>query len=173
MQRFSAKGGIFKFLRAQLVSQIATWVDNLSAFGLKKLMDFSGIKFLSFFSYRIEAYVGATMVGQIFGGIVNCIINYRWTFKARSVKKKYMIIKFVLVWIGSLILNTIGTYQLTEALRRVNWLSDKLGYRFDDIFIVAKLCVALFVGILWNYNMQCYFVYKNVDIKHLFQKRNR
>jgi putative flippase GtrA len=151
------------FLRAQLVSQLATWIDNLTAFGLKKAMDFFQVKSLFIFSLYIKSYLLATVVGQIVGGIVICIVNYKWTFKASGIKKKYMILKFVSVWLGSLFLNTTGTYYLTRLLVQMPWLTHVLNHT-DDIFIVAKLFVALLVGFTWNYNMQRLFVYKNVYI---------
>ncbi|GHT76327.1 CDP-alcohol phosphatidyltransferase [Bacteroidia bacterium] len=171
LHTFSSQGGIFMFLRAQLVSQLATWIDNLTAFTLKKTMDFFRIKSLSIFSFGIQSYMVATVIGQIVGGIVICIINYRWTFKAMNVKKKYVVLKFISVWFGSLFLNTLGTYHLTRILLQMPWLTHVLRHA-DDIFIVAKLFVAIIVGFTWNYNMQRIFVYQDVQITR-WLKRNK
>ncbi|MDR1737339.1 MAG: GtrA family protein [Candidatus Symbiothrix sp.] len=169
IKNFSAKGGIFMFLRAQVVSQLATWVDNLTAFALKKTLDFFGIKQIDLGLSNIEAYVGATIVGQIVGGIFIAIMNYRWTFKPTSLRRRDVAIKFFIIWLGSLCLNTLGTYQLTEWLRNTAILN-KLLHHSDDIFILAKLFVALIVGIAWNYNMQRIFVYRSINIRQLFFK---
>lgn len=169
LHTFSSQGGIFMFLRAQLVSQLATWIDNLTAFGLKKAMDFFQVKSLFIFFLHIKSYLFATVVGQIVGGIVICIVNYKWTFKASGVKKKYVALKFISVWFGSLFLNTTGTYYLTRALMQMPWLTHVLKHT-DDIFIVAKLFVAIVVGFTWNYNMQRMFVYKNVHIRKILTK---
>ena len=58
----SQKGGIFMFLRAQLSAQMATIADFLVTILLVRLFD--------------VYYVYATLAGAIYGGIVNCVINY-------------------------------------------------------------------------------------------------
>ncbi|MDR0413448.1 MAG: GtrA family protein, partial [Dysgonamonadaceae bacterium] len=149
VKNISGKGGIFMFLRAQLSSQLASLTDFFITIVLAK---FFGIY-----------YVYATFIGSVCGGIINCIVNYRWTFKALTVKKRYVAIKYILVWIGSIFLNTSGTYLVTELLRSITWLTTFLGHLFDDVFIVAKIIVSLVVGFGWNYNMQRLFVYRNRD----------
>ena len=79
------------FFRAQLSAQMATVVDFLVTILLSNVFD--------------VYYVTATFVGAVYGGIVNCVINYRWTFKSHG-KKKYVAIKFLLVWVCSVLLNT-------------------------------------------------------------------
>ena len=160
------------FMRAQISSQLATYSDNLTAFGLKKTMDFLHIKTVSIFSFSIGAYILATIVGQIIGGAINCIINYRWTFKAFEMKKKHIVFKFIAVWIGSLILNTIGTYFLTELLLHTAGTRQIFPHN-DDIFIFTKLFIAVLVGFVWNYNMHRRFVYKNINIRKFFHPDNK
>lgn len=53
--------------------------------------------------------------------------------------------RYLLVWGISILLNTVGTCQLTEALR------------ID--FIIVKAVVAVLVAVLWNYQMQRVFVF--------------
>ena len=86
---FSEKGGIFMFIRAQFSSQVASATDFLVTILLVKL-------------FRIY-YVYATFTGSVCGGIVNCIINYKWTFKSKECKKRHVIVKYLLVWIGSIL----------------------------------------------------------------------
>ena len=150
----SEKGGIFTFIRAQFSSQIASITDFLVTILLKVVLS--------------VYYVYATFIGSVCGGIVNCAINYKWTFKAQGVKKKFVVIKYILVWCGSILLNTYGTYLLTEFLGKFGWIQELLGRFFDDIFIVSKAVVSLLVGWTWNYNMQRVFVYKNRKIKKFF-----
>lgn len=69
---FSEKGGIFMFIRAQFSSQVASATDFFITILLANLWNIY--------------YVYATFVGSICGGIVNCIINYKWTFKTKIVK---------------------------------------------------------------------------------------
>lgn len=142
------------FVRAQFSSQISSLTDFTIT-----------IVLASFFNVY---YVLATFIGAVCGGIINCSINYNWTFKAKDCKKKHVIIKYVLVWICSIGLNTSGTYFLTELMKRSLWLENFLGVFFDDIYIISKIIVSLLVGFIWNYNMQRLFVYRNVDIKNQF-----
>ncbi|MBB3894329.1 GtrA family protein [Bacteroides pyogenes] len=154
----SSKGGIFMFLRAQLSAQMSTVADFLVTILLVRLFD--------------VYYVYATLAGAIYGGILNCVINYKWTFKSKG-KKTNVAVKFILVWICSILLNTWGTYMLTESLGRIPWVRDKLSLYFSDFFIMPKLAVAVLVALIWNYNMQRVFVYRSIHTKRLFKRRNR
>lgn len=63
-------------------------------------------------------YVSATFVGALAGGIVNCCINYKWVFSVSS-SKSHIALKYLMVWGGSIFLNTGGTYLLTEGMMRM------------------------------------------------------
>ena len=109
---FSEKGGIFMFIRAQFSSQVASATDFLVTILLVKLF---GVY-----------YVYATFTGSVCGGIVNCIINYKWTFKSKECKKRHVIVKYLLVWIGSILLHTWGIYFMTETISRNPWVQETL-----------------------------------------------
>lgn len=143
------------FIRAQFSSQVASISDFVVTILLAKLCNFY--------------YVYATFLGSVFGGIINCIINYSWTFKSKECKMQHVLVKYILVWIGSIALNTWGTYLLTETLVRIPWLIKFLQHYVDDLFIFSKIVVSLFVGYVWNYNMHRLFVYRNRDIKGFFR----
>ena len=148
------------FLRAQLSSQLASLTDFLVTIILAK--------FLGLY------YVRATFMGSVCGGVINCIVNYRWTFRGDSVKKRYIAIKYLFVWTGSIFLNTAGTYLVTEMLYRIDLIAALPSYVSKDVFLVAKIVVSLLVGFGWNYNMQRLFVYRNHNIgKYFRRKRNR
>lgn len=149
----SGRGGIFVFMRAQIASQIASAVDFLTTLLLAKSLHLY--------------YVYATTAGSVCGGIVNCLINYKWTFKTRGRKKLHVFLRYALVWMGSIALNTWGTYAMTEAIRGNAWVKEELGHYVDDLFIFSKIVVSLLVGFLWNYQMQRRFVYKYHDIREL------
>lgn len=155
-KKVSEQGGVFLFLRAQLSAQIATIADFLLTILLVKL---SGIY-----------YVYATLAGGIFGGGLNCVINYEWTFKSKECKKTHVVAKFILIWIGSIWLNTWGTYALTELMGKIPWVKETLRVHFDNYFIIPKIVVAVLVALFWNYNLQRIFVYRNIDIKGFFKK---
>ena len=74
----SERDGFFMFLRAQLSSQLATIIDFIITIGLAKLFS--------------VYYVYATFAGSFFGGIVNCIVNYKWTFRPENCKKINIVI---------------------------------------------------------------------------------
>ena len=112
------------FLRAQLSAQMATIADFLVTILLVRLFD--------------VYYVYATLAGAIYGGIVNCVINYKWTFKSKG-KKTHIAVKFIIVWICSIWLNTWGTYTLTESLARIPWVRDTLSQYFGDFFTIGEI----------------------------------
>lgn len=147
------------FLRAQLSSQLASLTDFLVTIILAK---FFGLY-----------YVHATFMGSVCGGVINCIVNYRWTFRADSVKKRYVALKYLFVWTGSIFFNTTGTYLVTELLYRIDLVAGLPPSVSKDVFLIAKIVVSLLVGFGWNYNMQRLFVYKNRHIgKYFRRKRN-
>ena len=81
------------FLRAQLSAQMATIADFLVTILLVRLFD--------------VYYVYATLAGAIYGGIINCIINYKWTFKSKG-KKTHVAVKFIIVWVCSILAEYVG-----------------------------------------------------------------
>lgn len=153
----SEKGGIFMFLRAQFSSQLSSLTDFTITILLTNIF---GV-----------FYGNATLFGNISGGIVNCIINYKWTFKAQGSKIQHVAVKYLMVWLVNLFLNREGTVLVTELV--TNWIPvDSLpAIIANNIFLVPKIIVSLIVGFGWNYNMQRLFVYKNRDYKKIF-KRN-
>ncbi len=142
------------FIRAQFASQIASLCDFTITILLAKLV---GIY-----------YVYATFIGSVCGGLVNCFVNYKWTFKIKECKKTHVFFKYILVWIGSILLNTWGTYLLTEAIVRSRWVQEALKPYIDDLFVCSKGLVSLIVGFTWNYHMQRTFVYRNCNIRQFF-----
>lgn len=141
------------FLKAQLSAQLASLVDFVVTVLLVKC-------FALFYLY-------ATLIGSVVGGMVNCAINYRWVFSDSHCKSHFIVMKYTFVWIVSIALNTWGTYFLTEWLTRMPWLNRLLSSYIDDLFIFSKIVVAVLVALLWNYQMQRLFVYRN-----LFGNRN-
>lgn len=124
------------FCKAQLTAQVSTLVDFTVSL---LLAEWAGLY-----------YVTSTFLGALSGGIVNCSMNYRWVFKPQGMKKKNVATKYLVVWSGSIALNTLGTFALTELSGRH--------------FIYAKILVAVAVAVLWNYQLQRLFVYRNTHI---------
>jgi putative flippase GtrA len=124
---------VMKFTKAQASAIIATTVDFL----------------LSLFAYEVCGinYVVSSFIGALSGGIINCVVNYRWVFGSDGQHKRYVALKYLIVWTGSIVLNTAGTYLLTELT--------------GSYFIWSKAVVSVVVAFLWNYQMQRFFVYRN------------
>lgn len=129
--------------------------------------------------YRSNTAVAA---GAVIGGVVNCVINYKFTFHAEGQSVKAIAVKFVICWTGNMLLNMYGTTLLTIPLS--NWdVLMNLGFTNDRIFAMTTLGVAIMVSIFWNFTVQKYFVYRPtnfdkyairiVDILNVFQRRKR
>ena len=54
----------------------------------------------------------ATAIGLVVGGVVNCCINYKFTFRAEHCAVKAVAIKYLLIWGGSFILNLVCTTDM-------------------------------------------------------------
>ena len=67
-------------------------------------------------------------------------------FHTFGMKKKYVALRYTFVWVGSIVLNTAGTWQLTE-LSGANYM-------------ISKTIVAAFVAVFWNYHLQRTFVFR-------------
>ncbi len=138
-------GLIITFLRSSVSSQIASWIDL-------------GVSFVLFAWVHLFPWL-ATALGAICGGIVNCAVNYRFTFHASDVPVKAVVVKYVMVWTGSLLFNMWGTQLLYELLSRIPLL-DEMHFTPNGYYAAARLTVSLVVSIFWNFLMQKNFVYR-------------
>lgn len=136
---------IFTFLRSGVSSQAAAWID----FGL-------GFVFFAFVHTTVWL---STAIGATAGGIANCIINYRFTFHAKGLDWRAVGLKFFLIWLGSMLLNSFGTQALYWAIRDWDWL-ETIGFKHDGYYAAARLTVSLIVCWGWNFLMQRYFVFR-------------
>ncbi len=150
--------GIFLFLKASVSSQIASWVDM-------------GLSFVLFSVVQLTIYDGffAKAIGAATGGVINCCINYKWTFRPEGCSKRTVAVKYAMVWLGSLLLNSFGTAFVTGFVSDIPLLAE-WGISKDTVFFVAQLAVSLIVSICWNFMLQRYFVFNNVDIKGRVKK---
>lgn len=141
-----SNGFIYTLLRSGVAAQTSGWIDF-------------GVSFVMFTWCHMEP-IFAAGIGAIAGGIANCLINYRFTFRDCESPWKAVVIKFLLVWLGSLALNSFGTEGVYWALRRWNWL-EYIGFKPSGYFTAARLFVALVVSFAWNFVLQRYFVYRS------------
>ena len=138
---------LFTYLRSIVSSQCASWSDMLIGF--------------VFFAWLGFSPLTATMIGALCGGIINCVINYRFTFHASGVDWRAIIVKYTAVWLGSMLLNSYGTQVIYSLLSRWVWLQD-IGVSPDGFFAAARLFTSLIVSWFWNFALQRYFVYRSI-----------
>jgi putative flippase GtrA len=117
--------------RHQLASLVATAVD----FSVM-VACVSGLAF---------APSAATVAGAASGAAVNFAMGRRWIFAATSQSPGGQALRYALVSAVSLALNAMGEYALAEIL--------------SVQFVLARVVVALCVGVAWNFPMQRSFVF--------------
>ena len=145
--------GIFTFLRSTVSSQLASWIDMGVCFVLYAFV------FLPLGDSPMRSFV-STAIGLVAGGVVNCIVNYRFTFRADNCSIKAVAVKYLLIRAGSFVLNLVGTTlfdQLLQSLEIQKYLS---WVKPDGIFAFARLSVSLVVSLAWNFILQKNFVYR-------------
>ena len=157
MLKAKRRHSLFMFLRAQLSAQFATLADFILTY---VCFEWLGIY-----------YVMATSIGAITGGIINCVINYKWAFATKDCQFKWVFFKYILVWIGSFILNVGGVYLLVEFMQNNTHLWEKASGLY---LIIAKVIVSIIVSVGWNYVLHRYFVFQDAKIltriKSIFKK---
>ena len=84
-------------------------------------------------------YVLSTILSAIAGGIIAFILNRNWVFKSKHKQLNQQIIKYILVWGGSILLNTVGLYLLIE------------NSNINEI--ISKIIVTVFIGVTYNFLM--------------------
>lgn len=150
-----SNGFFYTLLRSGVAAQTSGWLDF-------------GVSFVMFTWCGLEP-VYAAAIGAVAGGIANCLINYRFTFRDKECPWKAVVIKFLLVWLGSLALNSFGTEGLYWTLRRWNWL-EYIGFKPSGYFTAARLFTALVVSFAWNFVLQRYFVYRSTRFDRMAVK---
>lgn len=147
-----SNGFIYTFLRSIVSSQCASWVDM-------------GIGFAFFAWLKFDASL-ATAIGALCGGVVNCVINYKFTFHADGLDWRAVIVKYAMVWIASALLNTFGTGFVYYLMNQWEWL-ESIGFKRDGFYAASRLFVSLMVSWVWNFPMQRYFVYSKTKVDDL------
>lgn len=135
----------FEFLRSIVSSQAASWIDMLISF--------------AFFAWLGIPPWLATLCGAFAGGVTNCVINYKFTFHASGLPWKAVALKYFLVWMGSVLFNSLGTEVFYRLLVNWDWLRGIVDSA-DAIFAAVRLLVSLVVSLAWNFVMQRNFVYR-------------
>ncbi len=91
-------------------------------------------------------YVYATAIGALTGAITNFILCRNWAFSAREKKLVNQIGRYIMVSLGSLLLNTILVYVITEL------------FKIHENY--SRVMTAILVAVTYNFTLQKYFVFK-------------
>lgn len=119
------------FARAQIASLVASIVDFWVTIILKEWLGFW--------------YVSASATGTIAGGVTNFSMGRQWVFKSFNRQAEIQLFRYLLVWMGYLILTTSGVYLLTHYTPMT--------------YLISKVIVSLFMAISYNYPLQKKFVF--------------
>lgn len=144
---------VFTFIRAQLSSAFSAVIDLGTRVLCYSLLFVSLSEF-----YRSNISVA---IGAILGGVVQCVVNYKFTFNADGLSAKSVAVKFLVVWGGNILLNMYGTTYLLGFISNHSSLFDGI-IGNDLLFTVTTFLVAITVSVIWNFPMQKYFVYRNL-----------
>ncbi|KIO74782.1 hypothetical protein TH53_24510 [Pedobacter lusitanus] len=119
------------FVKAQVASLSASIIDFLTTLVCTQV-------------FQIW-YVIGSVIGTTAGGMVNFMMGRNWVFGAKERNINHQIFKYIIVWVGNLLLTTAGVYLVTHYLH-VN-------------YILSKIIVSCTVGIGYNFLMQKKFVF--------------
>jgi putative flippase GtrA len=120
------------YVRSQLAAGLATLVDFAVMVGLVELCK--------------VYYLSATAIGALSGGITAFVVNRHWSFIASHRALSRQAVRYALVWIGSLSLNCLLMWLMTD--------HGGLAYTY------SKVVTAISVGALFNFPLHRYFVFR-------------
>jgi membrane protein YqaA with SNARE-associated domain len=92
----------------------------------------------------------ASILGTIFGGMINFLIGRHWVFRSLHAPFFHQGKRYLITWAGNLILNALGVSLLI-----------RLG---GVHYIIAKVATSITVALAYNYPIQKKYVFKNIDI---------
>ncbi len=91
-------------------------------------------------------YVLSTFISAFIGGVVAFFLERNWTFVSKDGKISHQAIKYLIVWIISILLNTSGLYLIVE---------------YTNIEqVISKVIVSVTVGIGFNFLTHNLLVFK-------------
>jgi len=120
-----------RYLRAQAVALLATGLDFLVTLALR---EGAGLY-----------YAAAVFAGASCGAVTAFLLNRHWVFRAGELPAGGQLLRFILALGGSVLINTGGTYLLTETA----------GLHY----LLSKMLVAVAVGLTYSYIVLKHFVF--------------
>ncbi|MEP7108387.1 MAG: GtrA family protein [Ferruginibacter sp.] len=92
----------------------------------------------------------ASILGTIFGGMINFLVGRHWVFRSVNSPFFHQGKRYLITWVGNLILNALGVFLLVRLC--------------SVYYIIAKAATSITVAIAYNYPIQKKYVFRNVDI---------
>jgi putative flippase GtrA len=120
------------FSRSQIASATATLVDFTLLFFLAEVCH--------------VWYVAATALGALAGAVTNFIMNRHWSFLATHHHWSNQAMRYAWVSGGSLILNSLGVYLMTESLH--------------VHYSVSVVVISFLVGWAFNFPLHRHYVFR-------------
>jgi len=93
-----------------------------------------------------QHYLQGVALGALGGAVINFFLNRHWSFEASRERLHPQALRYALVSLFSLILNTSGVYLLTEYAH--------------VYYLLSQTFVSIILGLVWNYPLHRFFVYK-------------
>ncbi|MEL6867414.1 MAG: GtrA family protein [Bacteroidota bacterium] len=122
---------LVSFLRAQLAALLATAADFMVLIFLTEVMNIW--------------YVSSNFIGAFVGTIISFTLGRYWVFVSKDKQIGHQAARYMLVAFGSMVLNTLGVYLITE---------------YATIsYVISKVLVAVIVGIAYNFILHKHFVF--------------
>jgi putative flippase GtrA len=90
-------------------------------------------------------YLLSNLLGNCAGGSIQFLLSRRWIFKESKTGVPVQLFKYLIFFLGNLLLSALGVYALTQFLH-IN-------------YIVSKLICSVFLGLSYNYYVQKHFVF--------------
>jgi len=122
----------------------SAYVRSQVAAALATLMDFGCMVLL------VEAvhmhYVLATACGSLVGGATAFVTNRHWSFRAGHLEVSPQMLRYAVTWLGSLTLNCVLVYAMTE----------EAGLTYT----LSKAVTAVLVGACFNFPLHRYYVFR-------------
>ncbi|HCL83171.1 MAG TPA: GtrA family protein [Chitinophagaceae bacterium] len=119
------------FIKTQAASILGSGADYLTTIILVEIFHWG--------------YLPANAAGNICGGTAQFILCRNWVFKLGKKRTRVRALKFILVFIGNLLLSSAGIYFFTHYIR--------------TNYIISKTITSVLLGISYNYWMQKKFVF--------------
>jgi putative flippase GtrA len=120
------------YVMSQCAAGVATFVDFML---MVLLVERAGIH-----------YVFATGLGAFAGGATAFTANRHWSFRAGHRRVGRQALRYTLVWLGSITLNCLLVYLMT----------DKVGFGY----ILSKGVTAVVVGACFNFPLHRHYVFR-------------